>query len=444
MTITRDFSMFTGLLKTAMEGDDMVLTGVASSTIKDRHGDTITQRGLESMLRTAEGMTIYLNHSYNVPEDVAGTVRAAWIDQAGGDLYDLRFKIAIEQGNPRAVQAWNAIDKGTKLGLSIGAMIPEGGAKRVKQSGAFIIDEVELLETSIVSIPANPRSWVEYARKSLVAKADVPEVDEQTHDELHDQLDAEVKEDDPTVAAEIPTVETYSVAPSLIDSITGEHFPECNDQCDPTTNTHYLDNVSDGGTPLPPIEPLTPEQAGLVASTTELEVGEAGLGEITTKNKVTVWPSGKVAIDTTPNEPSQAPSEAEPGTEESSDADALSAALGEMARELDPELQKLLGPTFMATLQTSQQITAALLAGMEKATERARTAEDERDQAMEAIKSLQETTEAFITRVAAYPRGRRAIAREIPATAKALEGIRDSGLFADDFMAILEKGAPQT
>jgi HK97 family phage prohead protease len=429
--IERDFSMFSGLLKTALEkrddgGDDMVLTGVASSTIKDRHGDTITQRGLESMLKTAEGMTIYLNHSYDVPEDVAGTVRAAWIDQASDDLYDLRFKIGINQDNPRAIQAWNAIDKGTKLGLSIGAMIPDGGAKRVKSSGAYIIDEVELLETSIVSIPANPRSWVDYARKSLVTKSNVPEV------ETADEEPAEpiVKEDDPEVAAEPPVVETYAVEPELVFAT--EHFPECNDKCDPATNTHYMDNISEGGEPLPPIEPLTPEMAGLTASIDEVDAE---------KNKVTVWPSGKVAIDTDPaTPPSQAPSEAEPGTEES-DADALSAALGEMAQSLDPELQKLLGPTFMATLQTSHSITVALLDAVEKADERVRTVESERDQAWEAVKALQETTEAFITRVAAYPRGRRAIAREIPATAKAIEGIRDSGLFADDFMAILEKGA---
>lgn len=431
--IERDFSMFSGLLKTALEkrddgGDDMVLTGVASSTIKDRHGDTITQRGLESMLRTAEGMTIYLNHSYDVPEDVAGTVRAAWIDQASDDLYDLRFKIGINQDNPRAIQAWNAIDKGTKLGLSIGAMIPDGGAKRVKSSGAYIIDEVELLETSIVSIPANPRSWVDYARKSLVTKSGIPEV-ETAEEEPAEPI---AKEDDPEVAAEPPVVETYS-AEDLVKANTPD-LHVCTDDCDPATNTH-VDTLSNGGTPAPAIEPLTPELAGLIASLDDPDIE---------KNKVTVWPSGKVAIDTDPaTAPSQAPSEAEPGTEES-DADALSAALGEMAQSLDPELQKLLGPTFMATLQTSHSITVALLDAVEKADERVRAVESERDQAWEAVKALQETTEAFITRVAAYPRGRRAIAREIPATAKAIEGIRESGLFADDFMAILEKGATPT
>jgi hypothetical protein len=67
------------------------------------------------------------------------------------------------------VKAFEAIEKGTKLGLSIGALIPDGGAIREKKSGSYLIQHVELLETSLVGIPANPRSWVEYAAKSLRA-----------------------------------------------------------------------------------------------------------------------------------------------------------------------------------------------------------------------------------------------------------------------------------
>jgi HK97 family phage prohead protease len=431
----RDFSLFTGLLKTARTDDGMLLTGVASSTIKDRHGDTMTRNALDSMLRSANGLTIFLNHSYNVPEDVAGTVQRAWTSQEG-ELHDLHFEIAINDENPRAVQAFNAIDKGTKLGLSIGAMIPEGGAKRVKGSGAFVIDEVELLETSIVSIPANPRSWVDYARKSLLTKTDIPEVEDEEEEPINEG------EDDPEVAAEPAQAVTYGTVP-------GEHFPSCNEQCDPATGTHYFEaELPEGeGTPVPVEDDRLAQAVALINdytnswSSTDLIVGEDG-PEIA-KNRVTVWPSGKVAIDTTPPNASsqEALPEAEPDTEEPS-ADDLSAALGEMARGIDPELQKLLGPTFMASLQASQQLLLVLVATVEKATERAITAERERDEVVSSAKVLIQTTEAFITRVSATPRGRRAIARELPKTAQALEGIRESGLYSDEFMDILEMGEP--
>lgn len=168
------FQIFSGLLKTSRSADGkMRLHGVASSTTKDLHGDTMESTALEDMERAANNnLTIFLNHSYEVPEDVAGSVERAQMktrgaDQVGNPNYDLDMDILINDANPRAVKAFEAIEKGTKLGLSIGALIPDGGAVRDKKSGSYLIQHVDLLETSLVGIPANPRSWVEYAAKSL-------------------------------------------------------------------------------------------------------------------------------------------------------------------------------------------------------------------------------------------------------------------------------------
>jgi len=170
------FQIFSGILKASRSADGrMRLHGVASSTTKDLHGDTMEQSALEDMERAANNnLTIFLNHSYDVPEDVAGSVEGARMqtrgaDHVGNPNYDLDFDILVNDANPRAVKAFEAIERGTKLGLSIGALIPDGGAIRDKKSGSYLIQHVELLETSLVGIPANPRSWVEYAAKSLRA-----------------------------------------------------------------------------------------------------------------------------------------------------------------------------------------------------------------------------------------------------------------------------------
>jgi phage head maturation protease len=154
----------------------MRLHGTASSTIKDLHGDTMLLSALEDMERAANNnLTIFGNHSYEVPEDVYGSTESAQIKQAGtvdanGDpIYDLKFSIVVNDENERAVKTFKAIEKGSKLGISIGAMIPEGGAVRDKKSGAYTISHVDLIETSIVGIPANPRSWVENAMKAFAA-----------------------------------------------------------------------------------------------------------------------------------------------------------------------------------------------------------------------------------------------------------------------------------
>lgn len=165
---SQKFKIFAPLLKAAASADGKKhLTGVASSSVIDLHGDRMTENAITDMERAAKAnLTIFLNHSYEVPEDVAGSVTEAWVTRTG-DVVLLNFDIVINEENPRAVQAWNAIQGGTKLGLSIGAMIPEGKASWDKTMKGYVIDGVELLETSIVGVPANPRSWVEYARKAL-------------------------------------------------------------------------------------------------------------------------------------------------------------------------------------------------------------------------------------------------------------------------------------
>ena len=166
----RQFQIFTGILKAGGSVEDgMTLHGVASSTVRDLHGDTMLETAIRDMeFQANQGLTIFLNHEYKVPEDVAGsTTRAVAVqrgtDSEGAPIWDLDLDIDINDANPRAVEAWKAIrKKGTKLGLSIGANIPENGYAK-NDVGRYDIGHVNLLETSIVGIPANPRSWISKA-----------------------------------------------------------------------------------------------------------------------------------------------------------------------------------------------------------------------------------------------------------------------------------------
>jgi hypothetical protein len=170
------FNIFSGLLKASKDAEGaMRLHGVASSTVKDLHGDDMEQSALDDMMATANaGLTIFLNHSYEVPEDMGGWVERAAVakrgtKEDGSPIWDLDFDVLINGVNPRAVASWEGIynSKGkAKVGLSIGAMIPEGGATR-RKDGTYLISHVNLLEASIVGIPANPRSWIDYAVKAL-------------------------------------------------------------------------------------------------------------------------------------------------------------------------------------------------------------------------------------------------------------------------------------
>jgi HK97 family phage prohead protease len=164
------FKITSGLLK-AYTSDDGVrrLKTTASSTIVDHGKDRMLPSAIQRMAESAEqNMTIFLNHSYAVPEDVLGSVESTEIRQAGtgpdGTIYDLDFDIRLNESNPRALKTYEAIESGVKLGTSIGAIVKEWDKNK---EGGWDIRDVELMEASIVGIPANPRSWVQHARKSL-------------------------------------------------------------------------------------------------------------------------------------------------------------------------------------------------------------------------------------------------------------------------------------
>lgn len=177
--------------KVENEEDELLLAGTASSTIQDLQGDTMLPTALIDMEHDAkDNLTIFLNHHYDVPEDVAGSVRqaslvSAEMDEATGvPIYDLNFeRVRIDRTNDRAVKSWRSMHGGTKLGMSIGAKIPEGGAVRNKKTGALLIAHVKLLETSIVGIPANPRSWIDAATKAYKSGPKIyPSVDLEVHE----------------------------------------------------------------------------------------------------------------------------------------------------------------------------------------------------------------------------------------------------------------------
>lgn len=144
----------------------------ASSTVTDRKGHAFNERALKKMGQEATGMTIFLNHEYKVPEDLFGSIATSDAKHVGFDsdknaIWDLDFDVMLNESNPRAVQAWDAYQSGVRMGVSVGVIVKDWEAK--KDSDIMEIKDVEFLEASIVGIPANPRTWVQGAVKSIAA-----------------------------------------------------------------------------------------------------------------------------------------------------------------------------------------------------------------------------------------------------------------------------------
>lgn len=168
--------LFTGALKAyETAGGRRVFRATASSTIKDLHGDLMTEDCIRDMALqartgpTGNGLTIFLNHRYIVPDDVAGKVAGSQVlnrenDEAGLPIWDMDYEISLASGSARLDQTWNLIhNDGITLGISIGAYILEYDFVDKEEGfwGGLIINRVLLVETSIVGIPANQRSWIQ-------------------------------------------------------------------------------------------------------------------------------------------------------------------------------------------------------------------------------------------------------------------------------------------
>ena len=426
------FKIFAPMLKASMGTDGkMRLHGIASSSVKDRHGDTMQPSALMDMERSANNnLTIFLNHSYDVPEDVAGHVERALLRShpQDPDIHDLSMDIVVNQTNPRAVKAWEAIEAGTQLGLSIGAMIPEGGAERDRKSGAYSINHVELLETSLVGVPANPRSWVEYAVKSLGAARETFETD------LGEVTVVENTDDPEQTVEEV----LDGVEPEIVAELTSDEMD------------HHDDPPEEG---VETEEPTEPEVVVVQSSTTSS--GSAATFTIdppVTDATVSIeMPNGgKVHIDTgnrgTPKTPAgEASQEAllsAPETEDQDETEDLGPWAGILPVKsalIDTDVQtalQLMEPSVVASLRNSTEllkaITRELIATKAALAER----NDEYAALEEMTKAVVTQTGQILDKLSNTPVGRRAVVREVSDQFAGLKSV-----YSEEFLSLLKKGS---
>ena len=280
-----DFKLFTGTLKAyETESGDRYVSGTTSSTIRDLHGDAMAMSALKSMEDTAkQNMTVFLNHNYNVPEDLFGSATDARIvkrmdEETGQEVYDLDIdvKVCPEDENPQAMQAYRAIKRGVKLGLSIGARVENADKKRDEKSGidTYVINKVRLLEASVVGIPANQRSYLHNAVKSLRSKPEENEVEHAIIRDLTDVVKVEEtegqqaagkNETEDSTSAGLEKNMTEEIAPQV-----AEETPEVAPEAEPAVAVE------------PAVEPVAEEAHAEAHATVDeyREVSEADVAEV--------------------------------------------------------------------------------------------------------------------------------------------------------------------
>lgn len=199
------------------ETERYLIEGIASSSVEDRYGDTLTEACQASMLSQASGLTMWLNHSYNVPEDIAGTCVDPTLQRATADdgttCLDLKITLEIDPTNPRALKSWQSVSSGVRLAFSIGGYFKEFD---VQESDEYfytlLVHDIELLEISLVGIPANPRAYTkafdlatEALQAAVVARAE--QIVKEAADTPKEQVRMLVRKSFGLAAGEVKTVD---------------------------------------------------------------------------------------------------------------------------------------------------------------------------------------------------------------------------------------------
>lgn len=137
----------------SVDQDQRVIEGWATTPDVDRVGDVIDPMGLTF----AKTTPLLWQHDHRLP---VGTVEFGKPTPKG-----VPFKAQIpkveEQGNlrDRVEEAWQSVKYGIVTAVSIGFRALEGGAERMKEGG-IRFTKAELMELSLVTVPANSQAVI--------------------------------------------------------------------------------------------------------------------------------------------------------------------------------------------------------------------------------------------------------------------------------------------
>lgn len=159
---TKDFA-----LQVKDLSEDGTFEGYASTFggAPDSYGDVIAAGAFADTLvrHRREGTMPMMFFGHNASELPIGD----WMEMAedGKGLW-AKGKLDIE--DPVSIRVHRAIKQKRVRGLSIGYHIPAGGSRQdEKRPGVTILEKVDLVEVSIVNMPANKRSLVDTVKEAL-------------------------------------------------------------------------------------------------------------------------------------------------------------------------------------------------------------------------------------------------------------------------------------
>lgn len=143
------------------EDGDLIIAGVANKAVKDRVGDLIQPEAWD-LSNFKKNPIIFFNHDRNFP---IGKAIGYKVKEDG-----LHIKVMISKSkDPKVAYVRDMIKEGIVKAFSVGIKIDWDKSRYDEDQDVYVIGKCELLETSVVTVPANQESLfdVEETGKSI-------------------------------------------------------------------------------------------------------------------------------------------------------------------------------------------------------------------------------------------------------------------------------------
>ena len=151
------------------EGAERSFDVIASTEAVDSYGDIVKANW--RLERYANNPIVLFGHNTRDPSCVIGMASDVKVE---GGMLKARITLVDAETNPEAERVFKLMKAGALRGISVGFLPHSYGWAKVNDQEVFVLDDNELFEISVVSVPANPDALAQLhakARQELEAKS---------------------------------------------------------------------------------------------------------------------------------------------------------------------------------------------------------------------------------------------------------------------------------
>ena len=134
----------------SMEGEDMVITGIASTANVDHDMERMSVNAMSDMANIINEKTVPLRLEHSKEDSaILGSVFKAWMDERN----QLWIKARVDKNHPAGPILYNALKEGAKMGLSVGGRVKKAVKEMSEKTGQMVktfynvlLDEVSITQ----------------------------------------------------------------------------------------------------------------------------------------------------------------------------------------------------------------------------------------------------------------------------------------------------------